>query len=288
MIVLAKNGKESTKIIRLNTGIDTLKFLKNKSTGVILRKVLYNGIKTVNYNTPRITINWGNTIKDISAVVYNKKDAILKASNKKNCRLIWQESNNVRVPKTVATKEEALLLQFPIVVRPVSHFQGRDFTFINTKEELNSMQLNFPAYFSEFINKDKEYRVHLAHSKALLVQEKLKECGNAKDYKVWNHGLNGFKFKCLMQQDAPKKAIEYAINACRKIGLDFGAVDIMKKGDKYYVLEVNTSPSVDGLTAEKYGKYFKWLLNSNSYREHFNQTSIEKYFWSKEELDNNV
>jgi glutathione synthase/RimK-type ligase-like ATP-grasp enzyme len=54
---------------------------------------------------------------------------------------------------------------------------------------------------------------------------------------------------------------EAAIRTVEILGLDFGAVDIIwnKKQDRYYVLEVNTAPGLEGETVVRYANAFKEL-----------------------------
>ena len=43
-----------------------------------------------------------------------------------------------------------------------------------------------------------------------------------------------------------------SVAAVRSLGLDFGAVDVVERQNKAYVLEVNTAPGLVGTTLEKY------------------------------------
>jgi glutathione synthase/RimK-type ligase-like ATP-grasp enzyme len=54
---------------------------------------------------------------------------------------------------------------------------------------------------------------------------------------------------------------EAAINACKALGLDFGAVDLIQdiKGN-YYVLEINTAPGLEGATVANYAAAFTEAL----------------------------
>ena len=52
-----------------------------------------------------------------------------------------------------------------------------------------------------------------------------------------------------------------AIDSVAALRLDFGAVDIIwnKRHDRYYTLEVNTAPGLEGTTLERYSNAIRRL-----------------------------
>jgi glutathione synthase/RimK-type ligase-like ATP-grasp enzyme len=48
-----------------------------------------------------------------------------------------------------------------------------------------------------------------------------------------------------------------AQQAIDALGYDFGAVDIIRRRDKLYVLEVNSSPGLEDRKLQLYADYFK-------------------------------
>jgi D-alanine-D-alanine ligase-like ATP-grasp enzyme len=59
---------------------------------------------------------------------------------------------------------------------------------------------------------------------------------------------------CREQVEWTEPLVTEAQKAVNALGLDFGAVDIIYNGheDKYYVLEVNTAPGMEGETMFSY------------------------------------
>jgi glutathione synthase/RimK-type ligase-like ATP-grasp enzyme len=54
---------------------------------------------------------------------------------------------------------------------------------------------------------------------------------------------------------------ETAVKAIIKLGLDFGAVDIIQTPDGHgWVLEVNTAPAIEGSTVDAYADAFAELF----------------------------
>jgi glutathione synthase/RimK-type ligase-like ATP-grasp enzyme len=51
--------------------------------------------------------------------------------------------------------------------------------------------------------------------------------------------------------DAPKGVISTALKACNAIGKSLYGVDIKQVGKKFYVIEVNDNPSIDGGVEDK-------------------------------------
>jgi hypothetical protein len=73
--------------------------------------------------------------------------------------------------------------------------------------------------------------------------------------------------------------------------MDFGAVDIMADPlnsslPKAVVCEVNTSPRLEGYTAERYAEYFDWLVKQNETRhvDIPDGTEPRHYVWKHREL----
>ena len=118
--------------------------------------------------------------------------------------------------------------------------------------------VDVPLYV-KYIPKKKEYRVHIAFGKLIDVQQKKKREGFPKEetnFQVRNHHT-GWVY-CRDNIEVNPELINQAKLACNALGLDFGAVDIIwnEKQDKYYVLEVNTAPGLEGQTVESYARAF--------------------------------
>jgi predicted ATP-grasp superfamily ATP-dependent carboligase len=54
---------------------------------------------------------------------------------------------------------------------------------------------------------------------------------------------------------------DLAMNAIKALGLDFGAVDVIIRRGKAYILEVNSAPGLEGRTLQAYVEAIKEYLN---------------------------
>lgn len=106
-----------------------------------------------------------------------------------------------------------------------------------------------PLYV-RYIKKSREFRVHVFRGQAVAVQEKRREreAEQTADQKLIRNRANGWVF-CVCEIEEPSGLRDIAVDACTKLGLDLGAVDmILGKDDRLYVLEVNTKPGLDSPT----------------------------------------
>lgn len=115
-----------------------------------------------------------------------------------------------------------------------------------------------PLYV-KYKKKTHEYRVHVFNGKVIDITQKRKRVGMQTNARIRNLD-NGWVF-CREDLDIDNKneLTKQAILACSVCKLDFGAVDIIwnKQEKKYYVLEVNTAPGLEGQTTTKYAQAIK-------------------------------
>jgi D-alanine-D-alanine ligase-like ATP-grasp enzyme len=98
----------------------------------------------------------------------------------------------------------------------------------------------------EFVEGDREYRVHIFKGKSIRVSEKsfFNDDRGKRDYVTVNHNT-----ELSHVRKAAKKAVE-------ALGLDFGAVDILATDDECWVLEVNAAPGLGGTMPRLYAETF--------------------------------
>lgn len=136
-----------------------------------------------------------------------------------------------------------------VVVRSLtSASEGRGITIV-PKEELTQ---HAPLY-TEYIPKKKEFRVHVYNNKVIDVQEKRRKRGlENQEFKVRNTA-NGYVF-CRDNVERNPAMLDVALAAVRALGRTKGAVDVIynEKQDKYYALEVNSRPGLQGTTLKIY------------------------------------
>lgn len=151
---------------------------------------------------------------------------------------------------------------------------GRGIVQATNPEEL----VDAPLY-TRYIKKRKEYRVHVFYDKVIRVQEKRLRADFPKEsvnHQVRNFD-NGWVF-CTQDLNIANEQDLHTLarDAVGAVGYLFGAVDIIfnEHHNKYYVLEVNSRPGIEGGTAEVYAtEIIKWceangdlIVSSNTAR----------------------
>ena len=170
--------------------------------------------------------------------VINQSPHIELAANKFRALLKLSDSG-IRVPRF----SDGYLDTFPQVIRTRYHSQGRGFEMIDTR--WNRRPIGSDEYCIEFIDADREYRVLVFNGKVIGVDRKI-ETEELKNDIIRNHA-NGWGFLSLSREKNPwtyKKVGGIGLKAVEALELDFGAVDVLRKGNRLYVLEVNTAPGL--------------------------------------------
>ena len=212
-----------------------------------------------------ILVRWGCTStfpRDKRNKNINEPEEMHLVYDKKKSRKFMQY-NGVSTPKTYFSVEEALNtdnwrgLTFPLIVRPRYHSQGQDTTICTDPASLLPF-VRKDCYISEYIQKEKEFRVHVMFNYVIAVTEKVPENREAI---CWNEATAGSAFNNVRWCNWPIGLLREASKATRLLGIDFGGIDFMQKGDIFYYLECNTAPSLSPYRQEVYARGFKYLLN---------------------------
>jgi len=306
IILTGKHGRPSTQLVYSTMSSGTLvqrRQIFNKAR--ILLKQYYRTfldnninemIKSPNLNVSNtIVVRWGTREEldtDNTTIIYNQSKAIAIATDKKLSRETFIK-NNVSTP-TLVTPENFQEDYLPIIARPLIHSKGKNFIVLKSPNEFiqHYNKNNKGWYYSQFINKEREFRIHCAHSKVLAVMEKSNpNNGNI----AWNRAQNDtepFEYVTWSQVDEQnlKCVLEEAIKATNAVGLDMSGVDVMLCGGTAYVLEVNTAPTLNTspYVAERWGKYFDWLFRVETRREHWDYTQFKKgssLIWKNKQLN---
>jgi len=225
-----------------------------------------------------IIIPWG--ARSYGAAV-NRRTGMMLNSSKGACR-VKLFMDGVCVPKPVWPTFGNI--KYPVIARPQHHCQGRDLHMIHDDEALLEFYIKHPDYYlAELFVKDKEFRVHCAHGKVLLVQEKpLVEGVTQANRHITNESWRVVPWS---ECDEYGEVLRQALSAVDSIGLDFGGVDVMLDSTtgQVAVCEINTAPSLGVLGTEKYARYFNWL-NDNDTPCHWPWKTYQKVrslFWKK-------
>jgi hypothetical protein len=170
---------------------------------------------------------------------------------KAGCQDKYQELQKLKEAgvKTVPFSRSALDLRVPILGRKFHHTRGRDIFLYQVRPLMRGDRLS--DYYTQLVPKRNEYRVWAFRGKALATYEKIltypaKNGRRRRSREVWNWA-NGYGYEFVHPDSASGELKTMGAKAVEALDLDFGAADIILGTDgKYYVLEVNTAPGVEG------------------------------------------
>jgi glutathione synthase/RimK-type ligase-like ATP-grasp enzyme len=302
-IIVGRNGRPSMRrtYATMQDGELTIRKLDVRTGKNVYRKYSDNNPDHVRFEDAETLVNtiavrWGTREvlpTDSGSLVYNQAWSMKKASDKRWCREIL-DAAGVNIPKRI-TPLTVAPEDYPIIARPRKHQGGKHFVVLNNERQfLNHYHEHEPQgwYYSEFWDKEREFRCHVAHGKVLFVREKPSPGDGSK---VWNHSQNHdawpvIRWDHLNSTPAIAEACKQSIAAVKACNLDFGGVDVMIKGDEAKVLEINTSPDIatSKYAQKKWGMYFDWLFRSETRKPHFNVENPSNnmdYIFNNDELN---
>jgi hypothetical protein len=140
-------------------------------------------------------------------------------------------------------------LRPPLFGRRIHHTRGTDIVLVQCGRPNPAKRVS--DFYTTVIPKKREFRVWAfrgvpigTYEKTLTYPRQYGMKGRSRD--VWNW-RNGFAYGFVHQNEVPKPLKALGVSAVDALGLDFGAVDIIQgNDDRYYVLEVNSAPGVEG------------------------------------------
>lgn len=108
--------------------------------------------------------------------------------------------------------------------------------------------------YTKYVKKKKEFRVHVLFGQVIDVQEKRKKANydGQRDSRIRNVA-NGYVF-CRDNITEPQQLRELSVRATNALGYQLGAVDVVynEHHGRCYVLEVNSTPGMEGTTLQSY------------------------------------
>jgi glutathione synthase/RimK-type ligase-like ATP-grasp enzyme len=108
--------------------------------------------------------------------------------------------------------------------------------------------------YTRYTKKRKEFRVHVFNGEVIDVQEKRKrqDHDGDRDTRIRNTA-NGYVF-CRENVVEPEGLRALALSAVQALGYNMGAVDVgwNERDNRCFVLEVNSTPGMEGTTLQKY------------------------------------
>lgn len=234
------NKSESARALREVLGI---KFVKPKSK--------YKG---------GVVINWGNAKYPSCPAPYkiiNKPESVALAINKIKTFEVFNEKQVPTVPFTTSKEvaQDWLSKEKVVLARTAHGHSGSGITVVTPDSVLPDA-----AFYTAYVKKKKEFRVHVFNGKVIDVVQKRKSSKHeAPDPFIRSH-KNGWVF-CREGIEEPAGLRDIALLAVNALTLDFGAVDIIwnAKKNQCYALEVNTAPGIEGTTLEGYANEIQAL-----------------------------
>lgn len=204
-----------------------------------------------------VLIRWGVSRK----VRFKPKSGVLNSR-----RALRNNINKYRAFKMLADADLSLpefskdsnTLNYPMLGRGKIHQEGNDIHLLLQPKDLDFIN---SCFYTEYIKKQKEFRVHIIGGKPVIISEKVFK-GGPDDYNAlcWNRE---HKFKLRDRRVLDIEVLGECVKAVNVLGLDFGAVDLLIGEDgNHYILEVNSCPRLDKKHRKLYAKELKELINN--------------------------
>jgi glutathione synthase/RimK-type ligase-like ATP-grasp enzyme len=171
------------------------------------------------------------------------------------------DNAGVPVPEWTTERDEiSETFGYPALGREEQHTRGQDINLILQWRDAYLTDGN--DYFVEYVPTELEYRMHVINGEVVKIHEKRLRSEES-NHPFIRNGETGWIF--MEPRDTPPDP-QLAIDSVGALGLDFGAVDIIKGEDgSPYVLEVNSAPSLDEANLERYGDAFADIVGLNDY-----------------------
>ena len=211
-------------------------------------------------------INWGWTrpLRETDVCV-NRPDAVATASCKTRAFLSLTECGVPIVPFTV-NPEEALAWHNngkTIYARTLTRGAGgRGIIVVRPDDPLTIENIRGVPLFTQFVKCDYECRAHVVGGEVIdFTVKKRRKMENPPPLRYWirNHATGWvFAREGVKMPDMVERVACEAIDA---LGLDFGAGDMRVRGNKVWVLEVNTAPGLEGTTLKRYAEFLQEYLH---------------------------
>jgi hypothetical protein len=135
---------------------------------------------------------------------------------------------------------------FPVLGRNFRHHGGTDIKLIMEPEMASIFSKS--DFYTRYVPRATEYRCWVYRRRHLATYQKrlVRPEEALKRNRVGANHRNGYAFLLMNSALVPEGLREIASKACDCLGLDFGAVDVLKGVDgAFYVLELNTAPGAE-------------------------------------------
>ena len=201
-------------------------------------------------------IRWGAAIRHPAETALNQREAILKASDKLRA---FQAMQAAGVPVPAFRTSAPSQCEGTWLGRKRRGSKGLD--IIVQPEGQITYGFAEAEFWTEYVPNIREYRVHVFKGGIIRVQGKYLDYEAQRTTPYVKNYAQGYRFRTPRLMPNSRR-LNVAVQAVSCLGLDFGAVDILKGTDgKTYVLEVNTAPACSPLTAGQYVEKFAEALD---------------------------
>lgn len=211
----------------------------------------------------KLLLNWGRSSASErvgpGCQFINLPKAVAIAAHKIKTFKLFSEKGIKHVPWTTdkaaaqAWKDQGHIVLARAVLTGHS---GDGITIVRANDDLPDVPL-----YTLYVKKNEEYRVHIFKGEVLDVQQKKRK--NGAEPSLIRSVHNGYVYcrEGVVLADEAKDLARAAVNS---LGLDFGAVDLIKgKDGQFYALEVNTAPGLEGMTIDSYVAAIKKVTNAS-------------------------
>ncbi len=179
-------------------------------------------------------------------------------------------AEDLPMPPTVMLADEddlekaADTLGFPLVVKVPDGSFSRG---VHKVADLAALKVLTDELFEEtdlllaqkFMPTSFDWRIGVLGGKPLFACQYMMARGH---WQIIKHGKDGSKkegsHRTVAIEEAPKKVIDYAVRAARKIGDGLYGVDVKETPDGIYIIEVNDNPNLDHGVEDMVGKDQVW------------------------------
>lgn len=202
----------------------------------------------------KLIVNWGQSFRE------EHKNILNKCIKNKYTAFKLLEKDWQPIPQVFASEAGDFILDWPVVGRKLSHTQGNDIIFINNQEEIDNNWGN-SDFYTQYIPKKSEFRVHVFKDQVLRVDKKVKIEGREyteNEIKIRSSANGWRQIKYNTGGRYYETLSEIGVRAIKAIGYDFGAVDIIINiNSEPIILEINSAPALRGDKLDLYATAFK-------------------------------
>ena len=196
-----------------------------------------------------IIINWGNSTVpnwDYSSIL-NSPESVAIATNKLSTLRALEAAHVSHVPFTTDISD-TLGWDRVVCRHKLSGHSGDGIEIVD-----GAAQVRAPLY-TQFIPKSVEFRVHVFNGLVIDYTKKIKRVDGEVKSRVKDDLIrsNTLGWEYIRDVEPRESVKQLAIQAIHALGLDFGAVDIIRSNRVNYVLEINTACGLSGVGLKAY------------------------------------